>query len=163
MDKVYIVSSGSYSDWHIKAIFASEEKAKFYHDNNNDYDLNEVEEFELSDEAVIEPIHFVECKYYIIPSKSSFSKNKLGEFEFEIKTTNTLDDKIERIDSTYLDDWNGCIRLKRFINKMEMDEEKLKLKYFKVCTDFEAIIKYELASGSDYRSINEILQNRKSN
>lgn len=45
--KAYIVTSGSYSDYNIEAVFSTEEKAKEFINNRGDDDFNEIEEYEM--------------------------------------------------------------------------------------------------------------------
>jgi len=49
--KVYIVTSGSYSDYHIEAVFSTKEKAEEYIQNNCDDDVNEIEEYEMDEKS----------------------------------------------------------------------------------------------------------------
>lgn len=49
--KVYIVSKGSYSDWHIKGIFSSKEKAEVFKSFLGDStEINDIEEYEVDKE-----------------------------------------------------------------------------------------------------------------
>jgi len=48
--KVYIVTSGTYSDYHIEAVFLTEEKAKAYIDIHGDFDNRNIEEFDADRE-----------------------------------------------------------------------------------------------------------------
>ena len=48
--KVYIVTSGYYSDYHIVAVFDSKEKAEEYVDSSPQYDIHEPEEWTLNGE-----------------------------------------------------------------------------------------------------------------
>lgn len=55
--KIYIVTSGAYSDYQICAVFLSEEKAKLFCAANNDptgdaWDDCDIEEFETSDDEI---------------------------------------------------------------------------------------------------------------
>lgn len=60
MDKVYVVTSGCYSDYHIEAVFSSKEKAELYvavhHDHNIKniiyYDNVFIEEYTISDSLI---------------------------------------------------------------------------------------------------------------
>lgn len=55
MKKVYIVSSGSYSDYYIEAVFDSREKAEGYIASFGKYDndFNDIEEYDLNPEIRI--------------------------------------------------------------------------------------------------------------
>lgn len=47
--KVYVVTSGDYSDYHIVGIFDSREKAEEYINHSANSDLNEIEEYNLNE------------------------------------------------------------------------------------------------------------------
>lgn len=47
--KVFIVTSGSYSDYHIEAVFSTKEKAEEYINNQCDDDVNDIEEYEMDE------------------------------------------------------------------------------------------------------------------
>ncbi|MBQ8521410.1 MAG: hypothetical protein IJ456_08570 [Bacteroides sp.] len=47
--KVYVVTAGDYSDYHIKGIFDSREKAEEYINHSTDSDLNDIEEYNLNE------------------------------------------------------------------------------------------------------------------
>ena len=47
--KVYVVTAGDYSDYHIKGIFDSREKAGEYINHSTDSDLNDIEEYNLNE------------------------------------------------------------------------------------------------------------------
>lgn len=47
--KVYVVTAGDYSDYHIKGIFDSREKAEEYINHSADSDLNDIEEYNLNE------------------------------------------------------------------------------------------------------------------
>lgn len=49
MKKVYVVTAGDYSDYHIKGIFDSREKAEEYIHYSTDSDLNDIEEYNLNE------------------------------------------------------------------------------------------------------------------
>lgn len=50
MSKIYIVTSGLYSDYCIEAVFSTEEKAKEYINIYGDYNNREIEEYEIDEE-----------------------------------------------------------------------------------------------------------------
>lgn len=47
--KVYVVTAGDYSDYHIKGIFDSREKAEEYINHSTDCELNDIEEYNLNE------------------------------------------------------------------------------------------------------------------
>ena len=68
----------------------------------NEPDLNELEEYELSDDKVFTPIYYIKIDYYTgkIPS---YINNK---YNFEIIKSNSLDTDINNINFTWYDDYN---------------------------------------------------------
>lgn len=49
MKKVYVVTAGDYSDYHIKGIFDSREKAEEYINHSASSELNDIEEYNLNE------------------------------------------------------------------------------------------------------------------
>lgn len=47
MKKIFAVTSGCYSDYHVCALFSSREKAEAFKSAVPDYDYNDIEEYEL--------------------------------------------------------------------------------------------------------------------
>lgn len=157
MAKVYIVSAGEYSDWRINKIFLNKEKAEAYHKICNDYDLNDIEEYDTSDDEVITKITYCECSYQVIDSRYS-DKRLSGDYKFEIKYGNTADNKEEYLNNTVF--YDNKIILKRVLHG-EFDEDKVKDKYLKVCQDLSAFIRNEITvNGASDRDICELLKNK---
>ena len=67
--KVYVVTDGSYEEYHIVKIFSNEKAAEEYREWNNIHNL--VEEFELEDEMILPPelhkVYFLEMRAYVYP------------------------------------------------------------------------------------------------
>lgn len=66
MDKVYVVTSGCYSDYQIEAVFSSKEKAELYVAVHYDYDYNiknnndyvNIEEYTISDSLIKGTVYY---------------------------------------------------------------------------------------------------------
>lgn len=158
MAKVYIVSAGEYSDWYIKKIFLNKEKAEAYHKICNDYALNDIEEYETSDEEIIMPINYCECKYRVF-DYNKYGYHKLsGEFDCTIKHGNTEDDDEEDLNQIYF--YDGELQLKRVIHG-NYNQEQVNEKYLKVCQDLAAFIRNEIiVNGVNEDDISELLENK---
>ena len=72
--KVYIVTSGTYSDYHIEAVFSTEEKAKAYIEIHGDYDNRMIEEYYVDVESTER-----EKAIYIVYISSNGAKARLSE------------------------------------------------------------------------------------
>ena len=51
--KVYVVTSGTYSDYHIDAVFSTKENAEKYNNIYGKDDFEDIEEFEVDDEMAL--------------------------------------------------------------------------------------------------------------
>ena len=157
--RVYLVTAGCYSDYHIIRVFLDKNKAESYMKICNEPDLNELEEYELSDDKVFTPIYYIKIDYYIgkIPS---YINNK---YNFEIIKSNSLDTDINNINFTWYDDYNTyqSIHIYRPIYSKNFNEEKLKKKYRKICEDLETQIKsLKEIEGWNKEMIREWLKNK---
>lgn len=161
MSKVYIISSGSYSDYHIDKIFSNKEKAEEFHNlvKRSWYDINEIEEFELSDDEVFTPYYYIEFIYYIPGMEDKYRKTYCrkdrphlfgGEYYIDIYECKDDDDYMK---SRYTNYCNGFITLRRPIgyDKDKANIDFLIEKYLKVCYDLTAQIRYHyFIGGTDY-------------
>jgi hypothetical protein len=138
-DKVYIVTSGSYSDYKIQRCFFNKQKAEDYMKicEKYNYDLNDLEEYDLDDSVEIKPLYYISAQYYF-DEKPSYCDKK---YYFKIVSTNNLDEDIQSINSTHYCHGN-FVTIRRLINSNNFDEEYLRNKYEKVCQDLEKQIKY---------------------
>lgn len=156
---VYLVTAGSYSDYHIIRAFLDKNKAESYMKVCNKSDLNELEEYELSDDKIITPVYYINVDYYIgkIPSYVN------DKYNFKIIKSNSLDTDINDINSTWYNDYDTyqSIIIYRPIYSKNFNEDKLKKKYRKVCEDLEAQIKsLKEIEGWNVKMIREWLVNK---
>jgi hypothetical protein len=126
--KIYIVTSGSYSDYHIDAVFTDEEQAKLYcavHDN--DYDTPGIEEWE-ADEVKLETSLEVADKW-------------VAKFDFEghLECLNYLCLSLKKPNSVYRSTWRRVEDYVSVYVPQGTDEEKVR----KICCDFFAQWKCE--------------------
>lgn len=142
-DKVYVVTSGCYSDYCIDAVFKDKSKAENYCSCHEDC---EIEEFNFSDNDIFTPfdcvvINFRICNDYR-EDRVIFSFKHLAKEDSEWYMKNR-----ESV-SAYNDYINICL-WRRLPNKY--NEESIKKKYTKVYQDLRAEILY-LLSESDCSS-----------
>jgi hypothetical protein len=153
--KVYVVTSGCYSDYHICRIFEDKENAIKYRDYSSDDEINDVEEYTLSDIPIIEQIEYAVFEY---PMK--WMQDKLGHSPFielhypgfnsyniKIESTNTLD--FEQMDKKEITLYGLklIMKLSGFGNKPDGD---IIDRFLKICYDIEDQLKYRLEDGMPY-------------
>jgi hypothetical protein len=136
--KVYIVSSGEYSDYSIDRIFLDKEKAvKYVELSQHGWSSTRLEEWETSDDNQIEEITYVYAHY------SKGCNYRADKVTVEVRKTNNLDTGENKPDANYFwySDYSGEKRvlIERVLNG-NYEEEKIKKKYEKVCYDLMAKI-----------------------
>lgn len=157
--RVYLVTAGCYSDYRIIRAFLDKNKAESYMKICNESDLNELEEYELSDDKIFIPVCYIDVNYYIGKSPS-YINNK---YNFKIIKSNSLDTDINDINFTWYDDFGifQSISIYRYIHSKNFNEEKLKKKYRKICEDLETQIKsLREIEGWNKEMIREWLKNK---
>jgi len=157
--RVYLVTAGCYSDYRIIRAFLDKNKAESYMKICNEPDLNELEEYELSDDKIFIPVCYIEVNYYIgkIPSYIN------DKYNFKIIKSNSLDTDINNINFTWYDDYGifQSISIYRYIHSKNFNKEKLKKKYRKICEDLEIQIKsLKEIEGWNKEMIREWLKNK---
>lgn len=147
MTKVYIVSSGCYSDYAIDRVFLDRENAeKYIKLTDNHWDSCRIEEYDTDDNKEFTEIVYIDGEY-IKGSQSSSDKDRI---EVKIKRTNTLDDTEENVKQNYFyqsDYFGKQIIIRRVINNNNFDEEKIIKKYKKVLYDLMVQIEYLMSTG----------------
>lgn len=122
-DKVYIVTSGSYSDYGIRRVFLDGEKAHKYASYHNDY---EVEEWDTYDNEIVTPIYWVDVAY------------RPGHFEFHLqKSSSDHWSKPNPDIGTFYYHEQRILRLERIVKSHSDD---LSTKYERICQDLHAQI-----------------------
>jgi hypothetical protein len=136
--KVYIVTAGEYSDYHIKRVFLERSLAERYValQTNSQEDFS-IEEYETDDDKKFDQIRYFYAWYKVEKGRENF--------QMAFYTTTTLDTTEE--DENYTDFWHynhsniDKIIIKRVIKNEVYDEEALRNKYLKICQDLYAKIK----------------------
>lgn len=168
MSKVYIVTAGSYSDYHILGAFLDKDKAERYveiHDNNRTYyDWLNVEEYNLLDESL-------ECSLerdiYRAKCNISNANNSNGIFFKKIKTFDEAGccNDVTRYYSK--DCYDGAeshlageIYIVRSYKKGKYTEEHIKSVMTKVINDLIALVSdFKNNYDADDDQIKELIEN----
>lgn len=135
--KVYIVTSGSYSDYRIDKVFTDRELAeKYVLYNSGGYDEPQITEYETIEQD-FEEINYIEIDYDIAKEDEFF--------EIEFSKTDSISMDLQSIAATdfsmgKLDDDYDSLFLTRTIPS-DHNKENIKDKYLKVCRDLYAQIK----------------------
>ena len=152
MEKVYIVTDGSYSDYHIEAVFSSKDEAEEYKKWHRL--LNYIEEYDV-DSVKYNKIHrysglltvFLEVngeKYTFGWSKSCSGKNDTY-----------IRESVDSICGKY---YTLCIE--RYVSDNNFNQKLCEEKFKKTAYDLMAYAKYLMAEGYDEDKINEMLGKR---
>lgn len=153
--KVYVVTTGAYSDYSIEKIFTDRAKAEEYKEWL--YDANDIEEYETEDDIEISKFYRVHVYYAVYEA----SEPKL---EFSVYKCMGRDVYKPRI---YYADYNRytwsekyfAIGIDRFIPEQNWNEEFYKNKYTKAVYDLAAIVKYKRAEGASEADIQALFSN----
>jgi hypothetical protein len=172
--KIYLVSSGEYSDYGIRKVFLNEENAQKYAKNHSgEYD----DEYQVEEwDAVDSDESFTLQEFYYVSACYDVYEDGDIVFKLDVDKTSSADieSELELNDTGYYEakGWTGLysgyrkgyntLYIKRQING-DGNEEKLKDKYLKVCQDTYAKIKYMLeVEGMTKEDVNIALKNASS-
>jgi hypothetical protein len=164
--KVYIITSGEYSDYGIDKVFIDKEKAEeWIRLNQRRYDVPKIEEWNTSDESFI--IGKYQIKKYITVNYESESFNGGEGFQIYLSQDNTesrpnLNEYPYNYSNYSYRTWNRTshtISLYRLVDD-DFTEEDLKSvsnKYLKICRDYVTKAKSLMSEGFDEKQIKEML------
>ncbi len=146
--KVYIVTSGIYSDYCIERVFLDKEKAEEYAKWVRD--SNDVEEFDTADDC------FNRKQYVVCISL------KWGKDEGEILSSNTWRDSGTAFSYNHYYDYLGCEELVivRVVDSHNYDEKYWIDKLTKVAYDLKGYVEYLKSEGRNRSMINEALRSK---
>lgn len=135
-EKVFIVTSGSYSAYHIDAVFKDKEKAELYCRCHEDC---EIEEYEFNDGKIYTSFNAVrvQCEY-----RNWWMSNRPS---VKFVTRSEEDETYMKENKSYVNIYNSYISLViiRRLSK-KYDKDAIIDKYTKVCQDIMSEIKYML-------------------
>lgn len=133
-DEIYVVTAGSYSDYHIEAIFKEKSKAEFYCSCHENCDI---EEYNFSDDCIFTPFNSVTINFTI-------RRDTNDDVSFNFRCFAKEDGKyyLENRNSVhvYEYDWLTITLQRRLPNNY--DEQAIRSKYTKVYQDMRAEILY---------------------
>lgn len=138
MNKVYIVSSDSYLDHYIGAVFKDREKAEAYCECHR---CCEVLEFDFSDDNIYTIFNYAEIYYSIY-----FNENLDNKLDIRFGRLTKEDDDCygKNYTSVSITDDRLTIILTRQLPEV-YDEDKIREKYAKTLNDLQAEVKYMLS------------------
>lgn len=154
--KVYIVTSGSYSDYMIEKVFSNKAAAEEYKKWHNL--INDIEEYEVYDEPFEktdgEKVMFIEVRGTVYPEAMVDIRYTIRPEMIQAGHTtgcNGLTDYHNRIYTIYT---------YHYIPVEQWDEEKYKAKYTKALYDLAGITKAMFAEGATVRDVEQALRNK---
>lgn len=152
--KVYIVTAGSYSDYHIEKVFTDKDKAEEF--AKWCYDSNGVDEYDTEDDINV-------GKYYQIHITYKAYDNGKSETPV-VNILNRADcDNLNYVRLSDYHKYGGnyiVLSISRIVKANNDDKAFYKQKYTKVAYDTMAMVKQLAADGYSYRQIDEMLENR---
>ena len=144
--KVYVVTSGIYSDYCIQKIFLDKDKAEEYRKWLPD--SNDVEEYDTSDDDTIEKQYKVRIELKWYPNK----KEKLTARSWK----DCESDYNYNYYSNYFDIWEELV-VTRTVNSDNYDEQYYKDKLTKHIYDLKAYVEHLKIEGFDEKQIRDAI------
>lgn len=150
--KVYVVTSGSYSDYGIDKVFTDRAKAEEFCEWNTGWigDSSRIEEYETEDDLIVD-------KYYEIKVEYTWYDN--GGFEPSYRITKYAHENKEYTWYDEGDDRHGHyykLTLYRCVGAQNWNEEFYVNKFKKAVYDLAAIVKMRKLEGFSKRNIQEL-------
>lgn len=145
---LYVVTAGSFSDYHIEAIFKNKSKAELYCACHEDCGI---EEYSFSDDNVFTPFESVVIKFRI------YKEERKDQINFRFRHLAKEDAegylKNEEAVDVYRDGSISIYLWRKLPNNY--DEDKIRKKYTKVYQDLRAELLY-FVSESDYSTFEKM-------
>ena len=145
--KVYVVTSGSYSDYHINKVFTNKTKAEEYAEWHYNWDGTHVEEYDTEDDFVVD-------KYYDIRIHAKVYPN--GVLGPDVKITKR--DEMQHYNWLYNYSDHFELTIVRSVSLANWDEDFYVKKYTKSLYDLIAIVKYHMANGTNVSDIEKLIR-----
>ena len=147
--KVYVVTSGTYSDYMIRKIFLDKDKAEEYKEWIPD--SNDIEEYDTSDEDIIDKSYQVriDLKWYPSKEEKLFARAwKTCEATFNYNYY-----------SSYRGEWEE-LAVTRTVSGENFNEEFWKNKLTKYIYDLKAYVEYLKMEGFDEKYIRDAIASK---
>lgn len=149
--KVYVVTAGSYSDYHIEKVFTDKLKAEEYRQWL--YDANDIEEYETEDDLVVEKFYKILVDWTVddddVNEKPHVYIYKCTSEDVYLNCIGYFD--YHKSHSNYF-----VISLVRYIPEQNWNEEFYRNKYTKAIYDLAAIAKHHRAEGASEEDIRKL-------
>lgn len=145
--KIYVVTSGCYSDYYIDKVFTDKNKAEEFVEWHGWYDDSRIEEYETEDNLVVD-------KYYRINISARVYPNGILGPDIRVAKERVINKY------NYLSVYDGYykISLHRSIPAENWDEEFYTKKYTKALYDMISIIKYHKENGVSMYDIQKLIE-----
>ena len=151
--KVYIVTAGSYSDYHIAKVFTDEDKAEEYREWL--YDSNDVEEYETEDDLQVDKYYKIQVIMRVHDDKNDKPMVSLWK-ECKANSYNRgyiFYTDYHKYGGDYFD-----ISVSRLSEAQNWNEEFYTNRYTKALYDIVAIVKQKRAEGASESDIRTLLK-----
>ncbi len=145
--KVYIVTSGTYSDYMIRKVFLDKDKAEEY--KKWIPDSNDIEEYDTSDDDVIDKQYKIRVDLKWYPNKK---ENLIVRSWKDCES-----DCNYNYYSDYNDIWGEELAVVRTVNSDNYDEQYYKDKLTKYIYDLKAYVEYLKIEGFDEKQIKDAI------
>lgn len=149
--KVYVVTSGSYSDYTIQKIFTDKAKAEEYKEWLDD--SNDIEEYETEDGLVVNKYYRVLINYKKSNNKETKPSIRISKQTFKNDYTWYSEHSYGR-DNTYSE-----LDLVRCVPAQNWNEEFYHNKFTKAAYDLMSIARHHRAEGASVEDVQKLLEN----
>lgn len=154
--KVYVVTSGDYSDYGIEAVFTDAQKAIDYAKYCCSWDAGRVEEYETKDDEIVNKCKKLTCTCNVYDKDYTGSKavikrikNPFDTFEYELECCTSEDMFYDSLS-------HGELMLQFKLDDLVTEETLDINKYKKIMQDTLAKIEYELSQGATWDDIEKL-------
>ena len=145
--KIYIVTSGCYSDYTIEKVFTDRAKAEEYKAWLRD--SNDIEEYETEDDLIVNKCYEMHIDFTFFPDGQRGPNVRIQ------KTTTPYRDYVA-VDRAYGSSDGIRVFLKRTVNAENWNEDFYTEKYTKALYDYAAMAEQKLVEGCTIQDIQEL-------
>lgn len=152
--KVYVVTSGCYSDYGIDKVFTDRAKAEEFCEWHTGWngDSSRIEEYETEDDLVVDKYYKIEIEYLWYDNGAFEPSFVFTKCTYKGDRFTWYEEGKDRYGYFYE------LTLYRYVSAENLDEEFYTNKYKKAVYDFAAIIKAQKAEGATEKDILELLE-----
>ncbi|MEE1085015.1 MAG: hypothetical protein UH850_14910 [Paludibacteraceae bacterium] len=150
--KIYIVTCGSYSDYHIEKVFTDRKKAEEY--QKWCLDANEIEEYDTEDDCTINKYYKIIVTYIKHDNERSTEQPSVRVERCNSKCLGYV--HVSDYHDRYYPNQYTVVTLVRYVSEANWNEEFYTTRYTKAAYDLMAQTKLLLSEGWTDRQINEM-------